>query len=320
MPATARSEFFSPTLGPMRAFDRLSGKRGDTNFLSTARNDARARTTVLVDLKPAVSAAGASGAIELIWLSRTDLASAGLDQREQAFLGVDEAGRPHFSIAIAGHELPKQAARLLPPECFAELRALAVAGQISPTELSIAGEARALAEWHRTHPCCSRCGAQTKIVDGGWRRHCWACEREHFPRTDPVVIMLVTEGDACLLGHAPRFPGRMFSALAGFLEPGEDIEHAVAREVKEEVGLDVSEVTYLASQPWPFPHSLMIGCLARAKNRDVTLDPAEIDEVVWADKAAVEQMFAGTHPADIIVPPPYAIAHQLVQHWRSKHS
>ena len=117
-----------------------------------------------------------------------------------------------------------------------------------PNELSVAGEARALAEWHQSHRCCSRCGAATEMVDGGWRRHCRACGRDHFPRTDPVVIMLVTHGDACLLARSPRFPGRLVSALAGFLEPGEDIEHAVAREVQEEVGLAVTGVA-LRQQP-----------------------------------------------------------------------
>ena len=129
MAATARANFFSPTLGPARAFDRLSGKRSDADFLMTARHDARARTTVLVDLKPATQIDPANGTAELVWLTRADLAASGLDRREQAFLGVDEAGRPHFSIAIAGHELPKEAACLLPTERFTELRALAEIGR-----------------------------------------------------------------------------------------------------------------------------------------------------------------------------------------------
>ena len=152
---------------------------------------------------------------------------------------------------------------------------------MSPEELSLCGQARALAQWHENARCCGHCGGTTLVKDGGWRRKCWACGLEWFPRTDPVVIMLITDGERCLLAHEHRYGDKMFSALAGFIEPGEDIEHAVRREVLEETNIRVGEVNYHSSQPWPFPHSLMLGCIGRAETTDITIDSGELAEARW---------------------------------------
>ncbi len=241
------------TLGAARIFDRQSARRVDEAYLGGLQSAPTSRFLLLIDLKPVLTAELGAAAVELAWLSPAAVAELGIGGQASAFLGCDPAGRAHFSFALDGTALPAAVAAAGLPERASELRAIAVDGRLPPDELSIAGEARALAEWHDSHRYCSRCGAPTMIVDGGWRRHCGGCLKDHFPRTDPVVIMLVTHGDACLLARSPRFPGRLVSALAGFLEPGEDIEHAVAREVKEEVGLAVTAVRYLSASRGRFP-------------------------------------------------------------------
>ena len=152
---------------------------------------------------------------------------------------------------------------------------------LSPEEQSLAGQARALAQWHENQKHCGKCGAQAHANDGGWRRKCSGCGLDWFPRTDPVVIMLVTDGERCILAHEHRYQNNMYSTLAGFLEPGEDIEHAVRREVMEETNIKVGRVTYHSSQPWPFPHSLMMGCIAYAETTEITIDPNEIALARW---------------------------------------
>jgi NAD+ diphosphatase len=151
------------------------------------------------------------------------------------------------------------------------------------------------------------------MTDAGWRRVCPECKTEHFPRTDPVVIMLGVHGDACLVGRNKRFPGNFYSALAGFMEPGESIEEAVRRELMEEVNLKVGKVTYHATQPWPFPSSLMIGCLAEAESRDFHPDGEEISDARWLDRASAKKLIAGERMPDISIPPAIAIAHHLIK-------
>ena len=153
----------------------------------------------------------------------------------------------------------------------------------------------------------------------GWRRDCDNCHAQHFPRTDPVVIMLVTEGDRCLLGRQARFGKGMYSALAGFLEPGETIEEAVRREVREEAGIQVGAVQYVASQPWPFPSSLMIGCMGTALSTHIILDRLELEDARWFTRSEAETMLAGTHPDGLGAPQPIAIAHHLLRYWVEGH-
>ncbi|WP_120715936.1 NAD(+) diphosphatase [Tsuneonella amylolytica] len=188
---------------------------------------------------------------------------------------------------------------------------------LSPGDLALYGGARSLVDWHARHRFCARCGAPTKVAKGGWQRDCGNCGAPHFPRTDPVTIMLVEHGDRLLLGRQPRFPPRVFSALAGFVEPGETIEEAVAREVFEEAGVRVRDVKYIASQPWPFPSQLMIGCHSVAEDDALTIDHTELEEARWFTREELMEAKkagdAGT--GNLIFPRPFAIARTLVDWW-----
>jgi NAD+ diphosphatase len=195
---------------------------------------------------------------------------------------------------------------------FAELRG--VMTRLSAQDAEYAATARAVLGWHQTHGFCARCGQPTEIVTAGWQRRCGACGGHHFPRTDPVVIMLVTRGNAVLIGRSPGWPEGMYSLLAGFIDPGETVEAAVRREVREETGVAVGRVDYLASQPWPFPASLMIGCHAHATSDAITIDPVEIEDALWLTREEMMQVMAGAHPR---VKPARkgAIAHFLIAAW-----
>ena len=195
---------------------------------------------------------------------------------------------------------------------FAELRG--VMTRLSPLHAELAATARAMFTWHASHGFCAACGTASTFAMGGWQRDCPACGRHHFPRTDPVVIMLITHGNSVLVGRSPGWPDRMYSLLAGFVEPGETLEAAVRREVFEEAGVRVGPVTYLASQPWPFPASLMCGMAGQALTREITIDPAEIEEARWVTREEMADVFAGQHPA-INPARPGAIAHFLLENW-----
>ena len=194
-----------------------------------------------------------------------------------------------------------------------DLRSLAMQGDLSPQDLSLAGMARALAAWHDVTRCCGRCGGHTRAYDGGWRRKCWACGQEFYPRADPAVIVLITDGERCLLGHHKRYTHKFYSTLAGFVEPGEDIEACVRREMREETGITVGEVTYMASQPWPFPHLLMVGCWAQALTTKLTLEEEELHDARWFTAGEVRQMMAEKHPEGFTVPGPHSIAYALIK-------
>jgi NAD+ diphosphatase len=194
-----------------------------------------------------------------------------------------------------------------------DLRSLAGEGRIAPHELGLLATAKSLLGWHARHGFCAHCGSPTSLAAGGYRRECAACGTHHFPRTDPVVIMLITRGESCLLGRSPRFNEGMYSCLAGFLEPGETVEDAVRRETFEEVGLTIGAVRYHASQPWPFPSSLMIGCVAESLDAAITLDPEELADARWFTRDDVAAMLVGRHPAGLTTPPPLAIAHLLMR-------
>jgi NAD+ diphosphatase len=201
---------------------------------------------------------------------------------------------------------------LPPTHVFAELRA--VMTRLTPREAELAAAAKAILGWHATHGFCARCGAPTEVTQGGWQRDCGACGAHHFPRTDPVVIMLVTHGNDVLLGRSPGWPEGMFSLLAGFVEPGETLEAAVRREVMEETGVRVGAVGYLASQPWPFPSSLMLGCRGEALSREITIDPSEIESARWVSREDIVAALAGQHP-EIRPARKGAIAQFLLSHW-----
>lgn len=220
------------------------------------------------------------------------------------FLGLDD-GAPRFAVDISGWEPAEVPDTLgaffdpseqrhpdLPPDhAFAELRG--VMTRLTPRGAELVATAKAILGWHETHGFCARCGAASRIAAAGWQRNCPSCGAHHFPRTDPVVIMLILSGNRVLMGRSPGWPEGMYSLLAGFVEPGETLEAAVRREVFEESGVRVGQVDYLASQPWPFPSSLMIGCRGEALSDEITVDPAELDDARWVEREEMLEVVAG---------------------------
>jgi NAD+ diphosphatase len=231
---------------------------------------------------------------------------------ETAFLGlIDDA--PRFAVAIG----PAAAAALKGNGAFevTDLRSIAVRGLIAADHLPPLAEGKALLNWHARHRFCPNCGAATRPVEAGWRRDCPACNSQHFPRTDPVAIMLPVAGDRCVLGRSHRFQPGMWSCLAGYIEPGEAIEDAVRRETREEAGIVCGRVAYFASQPWPFPTSLMIGCHAEAISHDIVIDRTELADARWFEREEVVLMLQRRHPEGITAPVPVAIAYHIIRAW-----
>jgi NAD+ diphosphatase len=206
----------------------------------------------------------------------------------------------------------------LPPDhLFCDLRA--VMTRLSPLDAELAATAKSLLVWHASHRFCSACGAESQSIQSGWQRKCPTCGAMHFPRTDLVVIMLVTLGNSVLLGRSPGWPEGMYSLLAGFMEPGETIEAAIRREVFEETGVKIGDVGLMASQPWPYPSSLMIGCRAEALSHEITLDPVELENALWVSRETLVDVFAGRHP--VIRPSRRgSIAHALLLDWLADRS
>jgi len=264
----------------------------DTQFAAHLA-DPRARLLRLSGLDPVADAEGA-----LAWAALTDapagaeLALLGIIDDAPRFVALDPAARGSMHAGI-----------------FALLTAMPAG------EAALYATARSLVDWHARHGFCARCGVATAASRAGWARQCPACSTIHFPRTDPVVIMLAEEGDAILLGRQASWPAGRFSALAGFVEVGESIEEAVARELFEEAGVRVTDVRYVVSQPWPFPSQLMIACMAKVETRDLALDLAEIVEGIWVTREEVRAALAGDPGSRFAVPPPYAIAHTLLARW-----
>jgi NAD+ diphosphatase len=233
-------------------------------------------------------------------------------QREQVFLGRHD-GVPLFAVAIDPDAVEALKAR--DDLVVTDLRSIATGGLVAPEHLPPLAEAKAVLAWHGRHRFCSKCGAPSQPVQAGWRRDCPACGTEHFPRTDPVVIMLAVDGDRCLLGRQARFGKGMWSCLAGFVEPGETIEEAVRREILEEAGVVCGRVAYFASQPWPFPMSLMIGCHAEALTTELKVDRSELEDARWFDRDEVAAMILRRHPDGLTATHPIAIAHHIIRAW-----
>jgi NAD+ diphosphatase len=196
-----------------------------------------------------------------------------------------------------------------------ELRGMAMQGLVPTEQLSAIAMAKSMVSWHQRHGFCANCGARTAMREGGWKRECPNCKAEHFPRTDPVVIMLVHSGDRCLLGRQKQFQPGMWSCLAGFVEAAETIEDAVRREIFEESGIRCTDVTYYMTQPWPYPSSLMIGCSARATTEDIVVDHAELEDARWFSRAETALMHSREHPDGVFAAHPFAIAHHLIGQW-----
>ena len=286
--------------------DRADHIRSDPDALA-ALMDWRARLLRLDGIDPVIDPDGG-----LEWGTLADAP----DGAELVFLGLaaEESGNTKGCFAAVppvGDQRP----------AFANPRLWQAMTALSPGDLATYGGARSLVDWHARHRFCARCGQATKPGKGGWQRSCTneACKAEHFPRVDPVTIMLVEHSGRLLLGRQPRFPPRRFSALAGFVEPGETIEEAVAREVHEEAGIRVNTVTYVASQPWPFPSQLMIGCHSLASDDTITIDTTELDEARWFTREevayAMQAVETGAEGGAFIAPPRHAVAHHLLRWW-----
>jgi len=296
--------------------DRLSEKRDDPQTLAELAARPDARSLVFVSDTPVLKQ-GESGLDAFFTLAEVEALGA---RDEQALLGKTPEATMFATLlqpAVALRSEPDGALVIPGREDLAlvDLRSLAAKAQLPRPTIAMMAQAKSLLFWHAKHRFCSQCGARSTVASAGWKRECAACKAQHFPRTDPVVIMLATHGDRCLLGRQARFAPGMYSALAGFLEPGETIEEAVRREVMEEAGVRIGRVTYMASQPWPFPATLMIGCLAEALTEEVVVDYAELEDARWFTRAEVQEMVGGAHANGLGAPQPIAIARSLMRAW-----
>src|ERR1700712_3950520 len=228
------------------------------------------------------------------------------------FLGLRD-GAAVFGMGIKAEAVEKLLTRN--DVAVTELRGMAMQGAVPPDQLSAIAMAKSMVSWHQRHGFCANCGARSAMKDGGWKRECPSCKAEHFPRTDPVVIMLVVHGDKVLLGRQKQFLPGMYSCLAGFVEAAETIEDAVRREIFEESGIRCTEVNYYMTQPWPYPSSLMIGCTARATTEDIVVDRVELEDARWFSRDQVTLMHKREHPDGLFAAHPFAIAHHLIGQW-----
>lgn len=245
----------------------------------------------------------------IAWLKHRQCAYLPLGTR--IFLGMDN-GAPRYAATLNGTEADYDG--LFPDVKFRDARALAMKMGVAHPDLGIVAQAKSMLSWHESHRFCAKCGVESNLVKAGYERRCPECDAGHFPRTDPVVIMLACHGEEALVGRGPQLPPGFYSALAGFMEPGETIEEAVARELMEEAGVTATAVSIIANQPWPWPSSLMIGCIATVKDKTLTLDETEIDDARWVSREELKAAMGGQTP-DFFTPPPLAIAHDLLRHW-----
>ncbi|MGB8682264.1 MAG: NAD(+) diphosphatase [Candidatus Binatus sp.] len=293
--------------------NRASEKRTDSNWIESRRRDPSSIVLPMWRLEPFILGSEKSGPPVELGLVRAGVVDSIVEAGALClFLGLD-GERAVFAMDVPGADDPATAGPLAGLGYFRDARV--AASIVSLKDAAIIAQAKAMIDWHQRHGFCARCGAPTKIMDAGYRRLCGQCKAEHFPRVDPVVIMLATFGEACLVGRGKQFPPGMFSALAGFVEPGETIEEAVRRELMEEASVKVGEVTYYATQPWPFPSSLMIGCFAKAESRDAKVDENELAEVRWLERTVARELIEGKQIDGLRVPPPIAIAHHLIRTW-----
>jgi len=312
-----------PDLGPKprlgytaSLIERAAERRTDAAALAALERDAGARAYVvggeLVVLKQAADVQDSSHGLVHDPLFTLGEARGLGPTAEIVFLGlIDNAARFAVSLAPAA----AQALDTRGDFVVTDLRSIAVRGLVEAAHLPPLAEGKALLVWHARHRFCPNCGSPTNIVEAGWRRDCPSCRAQHFPRTDPVVIMLPVAGERCLLGRSHRFQAGMWSCLAGFVEPGEAIEDSVRRETREEAGIICGHVTYFASQPWPFPTSLMIGCHAQALSKEIVIDRHELEDARWFDREEVAAMLLQRHPGGLTTPPQVAIAYHIIRAW-----
>jgi len=281
--------------------DLAENKRSSSD-LSAFLTDANARAFVMFQGRFLVKDG------DLVQMHPSQIKGTHLYDPGPLFLGLDGTV-PQFTFSLAKED---EALNLVKGAELDHLRNLAYL--MDARQLALAGRAKSLFDWHRSHRFCSNCGLESKPQSGGVTRKCPSCETDHFPRVNPVVIMLVLDGDNCLLGRGPEWPEGAYSALAGFVSPGESLSEACIREVKEEVNIDVENPTYKFSQPWPFPGQLMMGMFCTAKNTEITLDTKELADAKWFSKDTVRGVFDGTDKS-FTCPPDFTIAHQLIKAW-----
>jgi NAD+ diphosphatase len=295
--------------------------RTDTQALETLRTAATTRVIPIWRGKPLIAGTDrdAGGWLGIDASILSDYPS------EQIFLGLDE-GEARFAQSVSAWEPDEDLEALgqfldpseqhypdLPEDHkFSELRA--VMTRLSARDAELIASAKAVMNWHGSHKFCAKCGAASDMTMAGWQRDCPVCSASHFPRTDPVVIMLITRGNSCLMGRSPGWPEGMYSCLAGFVEPGETLEAAVRRETFEEAGIEVGDVEYLSSQPWPFPASLMMGCRGHATSDEIKIDPNEIEDALWVTREDMLETFAGNN-SHIKPAREGSIAHFLLVNW-----
>lgn len=287
--------------------DRVSVKRPDAEWIADKRSAPESRFLPFCGTS-VMTANREDERDRLLWLSGADMSGNGIAASDEAvFLGMDDKKIARFAILLDDAKDWSDLGRAI------DLRPLAMNGTIGLEELSIAGQASSMLDWHDRHRCCARCGTRTDVAEGGYKRICPNCEAMHFPRVDPVVIMIAVKDEKCLLARSPHFVPGMYSALAGFIEPGESLEEATRREIEEETGIRTGHVAYHSSQPWPFPSSLMIGCIAQAENDDIKIDPVEIEDARWFARDELTAMRKRTHPDGFTIPFRHAIARQLIK-------
>lgn len=290
--------------------NRVSDRRTDEAWLAEKLADPSSLAIALWNGKPLVENGSEPKSVQIAYL-RASLAGELAGGHERlAFMGLwkDTAV---FAVDLEGGADPAEGP-LSGLGRFEDLRA--ITPRLPASDAAILSTAKSLFEWRRRHKFCSACGQPSEVREGGWKRACPSCKGEHFPRTDPVVIMLPVFGERCLLGRQAIWPKGMFSALAGFLEPGESIEEACAREVMEESGLTALSVRYHSTQPWPYPSSLMIGLIAEVSNDEATPDQTELEEVRWFNRDEAAALLKGDLPG-VFAPPPMAIAHTILKAW-----
>ncbi|MGB3245164.1 MAG: NAD(+) diphosphatase [Sulfitobacter sp.] len=304
------------------ALDRAGEIRGNPTKVAAAQADDAARAVLFWQGKPLISKERPAHLVRLP-LDHPVLA----DAPDAPILLGREEGAARFAYDLSAWtprdvdasqlgafmDPSEQQHPGLPETCvFVELRR--VMTWLDPRDAELAATGKAILSWHAAHRFCAKCGASSDIASAGWQRNCAACRTSHFPRTDPVVIMLITHGNSVLMGRSPGWPTGMYSLLAGFVEPGETLEAAVRREVFEEAGVKVGQVNYLSSQPWPFPASLMFGCEGEALSREITIDPVEIEDALWVSREEMMEIFAGNHET-VLPARKGAIAHFLLENW-----
>lgn len=304
--------------------DRAGELRGDAEALSRLRKKPGARAVVFWRGKPLIKNENPASLTRLP-LDHPVLRSA---EADPILLGLED-GEAVFAFdlsfwvpddldenALGGFLDATEQQHPDLPDAMAFLELRRVMTWLSARDAELAATGKAILGWHDTHMFCAKCGNPSDSVQGGWQRQCPACGAAHFPRTDPVVIMLITHENSVLMGRSPGWPEGMYSLLAGFVEPGETLEAAVRREVFEEAGIKVGQVDYLASQPWPFPSSLMFGCSGEALTSEIEIDPVEIEDAMWVSREDMMAAFASEHPK-ILPARKGAIARFLLERWLS---